>query len=62
MYNLTTGSEVSQINVQLVESIIQVILSVEADQQLALWVKNISKYSLPFDSETRAPCSKGRLF
>jgi hypothetical protein len=36
MYNLTTKPEVSQMNLQLLASVIQVILSLWADEQLAL--------------------------
>lgn len=39
MYNLTTKPEVSQMNVQLLESLIQAIVSLWADEQLALCVK-----------------------
>ena len=55
MYNLTINPEVSQRKVQLVESLIQVILPLAADEQLRSLGK-ILAYPLPFDPETRAAC------
>ncbi len=48
MYNLTTKPEVSQMNVQLLESLIQAILSLWADDQLALAGKILP--NLPYPS------------
>ncbi|MBD0309904.1 MAG: hypothetical protein ICV80_17905 [Microcoleus sp. T1-bin1] len=47
MYNLTTKPEASQMNVQLLESLIQVILSLWADEQLALSVKILPNIAYP---------------
>ena len=47
MYNLTTKPEVSQMNVQLLESLIQAILSLWADEQLALCVKILPNIPYP---------------
>ena len=47
MYNLTTKPEVSKMNVQLLESLIQVILSLWADEQLALSVKILPNIPYP---------------
>ncbi|MEG3918134.1 MULTISPECIES: hypothetical protein [unclassified Microcoleus] len=45
MYNLTTKPEVSHMNVQLVESLIQVIWSLAADEQLAILGKILPNIS-----------------
>ena len=47
MYNLTTKPEVCQMNVQLLESLIQVILSLWADEQLALAGKILPNIPYP---------------
>ena len=47
MYNLTTRSQVSQTNVQLITSLIQVILSLAADEQSAKVGKLLENISCP---------------
>ncbi len=51
MYNLVTGAEVTQMNVQLVESLIQVMLFLEADEQLALAAKISKNIPYPLTQE-----------
>ena len=62
MYNLTTKPEVSKMNVQLLESLIQVILSLWIDQQLALSVKILPNIPYPSTQKLVQLALSWRLF
>ena len=62
MYNLTTKPEVSQMNVQLLESLIQVILSLWADEQLALAGKILPNIPYPSTRKLVQLALSWRLF
>jgi hypothetical protein len=62
MYNLTTKPEVSQMNVQLLESLIQAILSLWIDQQLALCVKILPNIPYPSSLKLVQLALSWRLF
>ena len=62
MYNLTTKPEVSQMNVQLLESLIQAILSLWIDQQLALSVKKLPNIPYPSSLKLVQLALSWRLF
>lgn len=62
MYNLTTKPEVSQMNVQLLESLIQAILSLWAEEQLALSVKILPNIPYPSTRKLVQLALSWRLF
>jgi hypothetical protein len=62
MYNLTTTPEVSQMNVQLVKSLIKVILPLAANEQLASLGKILPTLSYPLTQELVQLAQKGGYF
>jgi hypothetical protein len=62
MYNLTTKPEVSKMNVQLLESLIQAIFSLWTQEQLALSVKILPNIPYPSTQKLVQLALSWRLF